>query len=50
MLTHKSRYKRNGNYDDPQITIQKGMDVETLKTIRKVEKFEGKHLLRAHGE
>jgi len=26
------------------------MDVETLKTIRKVEKVEGKHLLGAHGE
>ena len=50
MIIPKLRYKRNGNYDDPQITIQKGMDVETLKTIRKVEKVEGKHLLRAHGE
>jgi len=26
------------------------MDVETLKTIRKVEKIKGKHLLGAHGE
>jgi len=50
MIIPKLRCKRNGNYDDPQITIQKGMDVETLKTIRKVEKVEGKHLLRAHGE
>jgi len=37
MLTHKSRCKGDGRYDDPQTTIRRGMVVETLKTNKESE-------------